>query len=135
MQVGLANKGPLSICVDAGKPFSCSFCAVPILDKKSPSAASWQYYESGVITSLCGTTLDHCVMYVGHHAVRNLGPHRPFFNRATGYSVQKGWDTFDYQVWNIRNSWGADWGYGGYLYVARGNNVCGVAELVTLPTV
>jgi cathepsin F len=95
MQVGLVAKGPLSICVDA---------------------SSWQYYEGGVITALCGNSLDHCVM-------------------ITGYGEEEGWDFIRYPVWYIRNSWGTDWGYDGYLYVERGSDLCGVADEVTLPHV
>ena len=53
----------------------------------------------------------------------------------TGYSNQEGWDFVKYNVWNIRNSWGEDWGYGGYLYVQRGSNLCGVGDEVTIPLV
>jgi len=95
MQVTLVAKGPLSICVDA---------------------ETWQFYEGGVITDLCGNSLDHCVM-------------------ITGYSNRDGWDGASYPVWNIRNSWGLDWGYSGYLYVQRGYDLCGVADEVTLPIV
>jgi len=44
MQIGLVQRGPLSICVDA---------------------ASWQFYVSGVVGDLCGDSLDHCVMITG----------------------------------------------------------------------
>jgi len=79
-------------------------------------ADTWQYYVGGVISSDCGVALDHCVM-------------------ITGYQTMRGWDFIDYDVWNIRNSWGEDWGVDGYLYVERGSNLCGVAEEVTLPIV
>ncbi|KAL1450597.1 hypothetical protein WDU94_002940, partial [Cyamophila willieti] len=32
--------------------------------------------------------------------------------------------------WIVRNSWGPRWGYGGYFYVKRGQNVCGIEDLV-----
>jgi C1A family cysteine protease len=35
----------------------------------------------------------------------------------------------------IRNSWGADWGEDGYVYVERGYNLCGVSDEVTVPMV
>eukprot|EP01119_Soliformovum_irregulare_P008648 TRINITY_DN21751_c0_g1_i1.p1 TRINITY_DN21751_c0_g1~~TRINITY_DN21751_c0_g1_i1.p1 ORF type:complete len:338 (+),score=51.52 TRINITY_DN21751_c0_g1_i1:18-1031(+) len=95
MQVGLVSKGPLSICVDA---------------------ASWQFYYEGVITDLCGNSLDHCVM-------------------ITGYGTFTDALDLTYDVWNVRNSWGADWGYGGYLYVERGYDLCGIADEVTIPLV
>jgi len=45
-----------------------------------------------------------------------------------------GFGQFDgYNVWNVRNSWGTDWGYSGYLYVERGYDLCGIADEVTIP--
>eukprot|EP01115_Flamella_aegyptia_P010194 TRINITY_DN4477_c0_g3_i1.p1 TRINITY_DN4477_c0_g3~~TRINITY_DN4477_c0_g3_i1.p1 ORF type:complete len:330 (+),score=158.82 TRINITY_DN4477_c0_g3_i1:62-1051(+) len=79
-------------------------------------AESWQFYVGGVVSSFCGDSLDHCVM-------------------ITGYGPQKGWDQLTYQVWNVRNSWGASWGVDGYIYVERGNDLCGIAEEATLPIV
>jgi len=91
----LVTSGPLSICVDA---------------------ASWQFYYGGVVTTLCGTDLDHCVM-------------------ITGFRDQTDWIGQSVPIWNIRNSWGADWGENGYIWVERGYDLCGVAEEVTIPLV
>jgi C1A family cysteine protease len=87
MQTASFAHGPLSICVDA---------------------ATWQTYKSGIITSNCGQSLDHCVQIVG-------------------------WDTSSTGVdyWIIRNSWGTSWGNAGYIYVARNKNLCGVADEAT----
>jgi len=82
MQNYILGSGPLSVCVDA---------------------ASWQYYNGGVITS-CGNQIDHCV-------------------QITGYGAVSGVD-----VWVVRNSWGTGWGYGGYLYVEYGQNMCSIAS-------
>jgi len=79
-------------------------------------AASWQFYVGGVIEHLCYDALDHCVM-------------------ITGYNDQYDWLDRKVPVWNIRNSWGSDWGYDGYLYVERNENLCGVADEVTIPLV
>jgi len=95
MAAKLMVQGPLSICVDA---------------------SSWQFYLGGVITSLCGTDLDHCVM-------------------ISGFRNQVDWIGQTVPIWNIRNSWGADWGESGYLWVKRDSNLCGVAEEVTVPIV
>jgi len=79
-------------------------------------AQSWQFYVGGVISAECGDNLDHCVM-------------------ITGFGDKTGWDGLSYQVWNIRNSWGEGWGDGGYLYVERNYDLCGVADEVTIPLV
>jgi len=71
-------------------------------------ASSWDSYNGGVYTSSnCGTQLDHCVQIVG-------------------WSVQQGMN-----AWTVRNSWGTDWGYSGYLYVAIGQDACGIAQECT----
>jgi len=72
----------------------------------------WQDYTGGVVTpsSGCGTTLDHAV-------------------QITGWQVQN-----NTNVWNVRNSWGADWGEAGYIWLQIGGDVCGVADLVTAAT-
>jgi len=72
-------------------------------------AIIWQTYTGGVITSAsgCGTSLDHCVQLTGWFQMNGM------------------------TVWNVRNSWGTDWGYDGYVWVQEGANVCGIAEVVT----
>jgi len=74
-------------------------------------ADTWQNYNGGILTKNCGLDLDHCVMITGF---RNQG---------------------NTPIWLVRNSWGADWGEQGYIYIQRGKNLCGVAEEVTVPTV
>jgi cathepsin F len=70
-------------------------------------ASSWSAYQGGVIQQ-CGQDVDHCV-------------------QLTGFSTQQG-----IPAWNVRNSWGTDWGNNGYLWVARGNNVCAIGSTVTV---
>eukprot|EP01124_Arcella_intermedia_P015527 TRINITY_DN2202_c0_g1_i1.p1 TRINITY_DN2202_c0_g1~~TRINITY_DN2202_c0_g1_i1.p1 ORF type:complete len:330 (+),score=66.00 TRINITY_DN2202_c0_g1_i1:2-991(+) len=96
MQVKLLANGPISICVDA---------------------EIWQFYVGGVISALCGTTLDHCVLLTGYDDK---------YVNILGETVQ---------IWKIRNSWGADWGESGYVYVERNYDLCGVADEPTLPIV
>jgi len=88
---------------------------MPWVTSKGPlsicvDASSWSYYTGGVI-STCTQNLDHCV-------------------QLTGYSPEDG-----YSVWNVRNSWGSDWGVDGYIYLERNQNMCGCAEVVTVPIV
>jgi len=71
-------------------------------------AEIWQFYiGSGVVTLPCGTTLDHGVLIVGY------GVETDIFGSKVPY-------------WTIKNSWGADWGDSGYIYIQRGNGECGV---------
>jgi cathepsin F len=82
-------------------------------------ATTWQFYVGGIVEHFCASApddLDHCVM-------------------ITGFDHRVDWLDRDVPIWNIRNSWGADWGYDGYIYVERGYNLCGVADEATLPLV
>ena len=55
--------------------------------------------------SVCGTSVDHCVQAVGV----DTGASSPY--------------------WLVRNSWGTSWGEKGYIYLAMGDNTCGIANL------
>jgi C1A family cysteine protease len=72
-------------------------------------ASSWQFYQGGVLSN-CGNQIDHCV-------------------QITGYSTQQG-----VEAWNVRNSWGTDWGVSGYIYLEYGQNTCALADVVTTVT-
>jgi cathepsin F len=80
-------------------------------------ATIWQFYIGGVISEFCGDTLDHCVLITGYD------------------DAYVDWVGETVQIWKIRNSWGDDWGYSGYVYVERGDDYCGVADEVTIPLV
>jgi len=70
-------------------------------------AQYWYLYNGGVITQNCGNQIDHCV-------------------QITGWTVVSG-----ISAWTVRNSWGADWGYGGYLYIAMAGDMCMIGNEVT----
>lgn len=76
----------------------------------------FQFYSSGVMTDpSCGTALDHGVL-------------------AVGYGTLNGQD-----FWKVKNSWGADWGSDGYIYLGRGdafnpNGQCGIQMQPSYPT-
>lgn len=72
----------------------------------------FQAYKSGILDSTaCGDSLDHGVLVVGYGTAD---------------------DGTDY--WRVKNSWGVSWGMDGYLLMARGENMCGIAEEPSYPT-
>jgi len=71
-------------------------------------ALEWQFYVGGIFDfPYCGTSLDHGVLAVGFdHGDNILFEDTPF--------------------WWIKNSWGDDWGYSGYIKLERNEGLCGV---------
>ncbi|KAJ8944783.1 hypothetical protein NQ318_003651 [Aromia moschata] len=77
------------------------------------NALSWQYYVGGVIQFHCDsnpTKLNHAVEIVGYDL------------------------TGDVPYYIAKNSWGEDFGEKGYLYLAIGKNICGLAYEVAVVT-
>ena len=77
--------------------------------------SAFQLYKSGVLDKRgCGTKLDHGVLIVGY------GTQQGLFGKK------------DY--WKVKNSWGPTWGDAGYVKIARGKNMCGIAMQPSYPT-
>eukprot|EP00742_Colponemidia_sp_Colp-10_P002891 GILJ01003086.1.p1 GENE.GILJ01003086.1~~GILJ01003086.1.p1 ORF type:complete len:371 (+),score=60.00 GILJ01003086.1:172-1284(+) len=77
--------------------------------------SAFQFYKSGVFNGSCGTKLDHAVLLVG-------------------YGEEDG-----KAYWLVKNSWGPEWGDGGYIKLARhlggkGAGQCGIALSPSYPT-
>jgi len=56
---------------------------------------AFQYYSSGVLTGVCGTSIDHAVL-------------------AVGYGTDNG-----VAYWWVKNSWGGTWGENGYVEICK----------------
>jgi C1A family cysteine protease len=69
-------------------------------------ATIWSTYVSGTIYNCDNNQINHCAHVVG-----------VYFSSAENSGFYK-----------IRNHWGTDWGIDGYVSVAYGSDVCGVAS-------
>jgi C1A family cysteine protease len=86
----------------------------PISVAIEASGREFQFYDSGVFTSTCGTQLDHGVTLVG-------------------YGSESGTD-----YWTVKNSWGKSWGEEGFIRLQRNIEVastgmCGIAMEASYP--
>jgi len=72
------------------------------------NTGGWQHYSGGIMTS-CSSGGGHCTQMVGY--------------ASSG----------DY--WIVKNSWGGSWGNSGYLWLKKGQNLCGIANHVLYPTI
>jgi len=74
---------------------------------------AWQSYSGGILDDpICHTYFDHGVLIVGYNVTENGD-----------------------QYWIVKNSWGTNWGVNGYIYIARGKNMCTIARDPSVPIV
>jgi len=87
-----------------------------VLEKHMPlsicaDASAWQDYSGGILTAdQCTTNIDHAI-------------------QLTGYNSGQG------GYWIVRNSWGADWGLNGFIWLQYGQDTCGITSYVAYATV
>merc|ERR1711948_8217 len=81
----------------------------PISVAVQADQSAFQRYSGGIVTSGCGTQLDHGVLAAG-------------YDSDAGYFL-------------VKNSWGASWGDNGYLKISTSGNVCGIHSQPSYPTV
>jgi len=70
-------------------------------------ASTWQHYLGGVIQYHCFNDLNHAVQITGYDLTGAI----PFFN--------------------VRNTWDVSFGIEGYIHIAIGHNLCGIAEEIS----
>ena len=92
----------------------------PISISIDAASSTFQHYKEGVITSGCGSSLNHAVLLVGYGVATN-----PATNTTLNY-------------YRMKNSWGSGWGERGFARLGRGaqfgpSGCCGVQEEPTYP--
>ncbi|CAO3653576.1 unnamed protein product [Cunninghamella echinulata] len=84
----------------------------PVAVAYNAGSQAHKYYRGGIFdVPNCGNTPTHAVLLIG-------------------YGNENGKD-----YWLLKNSWGADWGEKGYFRMARGKNMCGIADWASYPIV
>jgi len=64
------------------------------------ASGGFQHYSGGTFSGPCGTSINHAILAVGYTS----------------------------SYWIVKNSWGTGWGSGGYIFMARGKNLCGIGS-------
>merc|ERR1712150_162988 len=82
---------------------------LPVSVAVQADQSAFQRYSGGIVTSGCGTNLDHGVLAVG-------------YDSSQGYFL-------------VKNSWGASWGDAGYVKISTSGNTCGIHSDASYPTV
>jgi len=109
LKAALANEGPVSVAIDAGH-------------------RSFQFYSKGIYyePSCSSQQLDHGVLAVGYGDACDDEGYEAKELCASGHS----------KYWIVKNSWGEEWGDGGFIKMARGRkNHCGIATAASYPLV
>ena len=109
--------GYKDVPVDSDDAMMAALAQQPVSIAIEADQMSFQFYSGGVMTSSCGTQLDHGVL-------------------AVGYGSLNGQDYY-----KVKNSWGASWGMSGYILLGRGSSYnggegqCGMLQTPSYPIV
>merc|ERR1719361_2383010 len=112
LKAALANEGPVAVAIDAAH-------------------RSFQFYSSGIYyePECSSMQLDHGVLAVGYgDSCADDG------EEASEICKEQGKDKSKYFI--VKNSWGTEWGDGGYIKMAANrHNHCGIATAASYPLV
>jgi len=110
-QVGLPAGTVKQVMRVAGQNEQALMSAVaktPVAVSIEADLNTFQHYQSGILTSYCGTKLDHAVLVVGYGTDPRYG-----------------------KYWKVKNSWGTWWGESGYARLMRGKGSSGECGILT----
>jgi KDEL-tailed cysteine endopeptidase len=111
----VAVRGYVNIAKNSVNAHLQALAQQPLSVAIAASSGVFQFYRGGIISSTsCGTSLNHAVTMIGY-----------------------GTDANGVKFWTVKNSWGTNWGEGGYFRILRsstdGVGVCNILGMSSYP--